>query len=78
MENIHISDKGTGTERAFPPGHNKPMKKTCAYKKKKSRLQANRSVCVCVCVCVYRFISPGGNLNVNTHRLMGTRVTVGT
>ncbi len=57
-----------------------PMKKTCAYKKKKSRLQANRSVCVCVCVCVcvYRFISPGGNLNVNTHRLMGTRVTVGT
>ncbi len=35
-------------------------------------------VCVCVCVCVYRFIFPGGDLNLNTHRLMGTRVTVGT
>ncbi len=34
--------------------------------------------CVCVCVCVYRFIYPGGDLNLNTHRLMGTRVTVGT
>ncbi len=35
-------------------------------------------VCVCVCVCVYRSIYPGGDLNLNTHRLMGTRVTVGT
>ncbi len=35
-------------------------------------------VCVCVCVCVYRCIYPGGVLNLNTHRLMGTRVTVGT
>ncbi len=34
---------------------------------------------VCVCVCIlYRFIYPGGDLNLNTHRLMGTRVTVGT
>ncbi len=31
-----------------------------------------------VCVCVYRFIYPGRDLNLNTHRLMGTRVTVGT
>uniref|UniRef100_A0A672MN61 Periostin-like n=1 Tax=Sinocyclocheilus grahami TaxID=75366 RepID=A0A672MN61_SINGR len=35
-------------------------------------------VCVCVCVCVYWFIYPGGDLNLTTHRLMGTRVTVGT
>ncbi len=35
-------------------------------------------VCVCVCVCVYRFIYHGGDLNLNTHRLMGTLVTVGT
>ncbi len=33
---------------------------------------------VCVCVCVYRFIYHGGDLNLNTHRLMGTLVTVGT
>ncbi len=30
-----------------------------------------------VCVCVYRFIYSGGDLNLSTHRLMGTRVTVG-
>ncbi len=35
-------------------------------------------VCVCVCVSVYRFIYPGGDVNLNTHRLMGTRVTVRT
>ncbi len=35
-------------------------------------------VCVCVCVCMYRFIYHGGDLNLNTHRLMGTLVTVGT
>ncbi len=29
-------------------------------------------------MCVYRFIYPGVDLNLNTHRLMGTRVTVGT
>ncbi len=27
---------------------------------------------------VYRFIYPGGDLNLNTHRLMGTRIKVGT
>ncbi len=32
----------------------------------------------CVCVCVYRLIYPGGDLNRNTHRIIGTRVTVGT
>ncbi len=26
-----------------------------------------------VCVCVYRFIYPGEDFNLNTHRLMGTR-----
>ncbi len=35
-------------------------------------------VCVCVCVCTYLFLYPGGDLNLNTHRLMGTCVTVGT
>jgi len=30
---------------------------------------------MCVCTC---FTIPGGNLNLNTHRLMGTRVIVGT
>ncbi len=37
-------------------------------------------VCVVCCVSVYRtgFIYPGGDLNLNTHRLMGTRVMVGT
>ncbi len=34
-------------------------------------------VCVCVCVCT-GFIYHGGDLNLNTHRLMGTLVTVGT
>ncbi len=29
-----------------------------------------------MCVSVYRCIYPGGDLNMNTHRLMGTRVTV--
>ncbi len=35
-------------------------------------------VCECVRVSVYRFIYHGGDLNLNTHRLMGTLVTVGT
>jgi len=35
-------------------------------------------VLTCVCVCVYMFFYPGGNLNLNAHRLMGTSVTVGT
>ncbi len=29
-------------------------------------------------MCVYLFLYHGGDLNLNTHRLMGTRVTVGT
>ncbi len=33
-------------------------------------------VCLCVCVCL--FLYTGGDLNLNTHRLMGTCVTVGT
>ncbi len=41
-------------------------------------LRARARVCVCVCVYVYRFIYHGGDLNLNTHRLMGTLVTVGT
>ncbi len=42
-------------------------------------------VCVCVrvsgvsvCVCVFLFFYPGEDFNLNTHRLVGTRVTVGT
>jgi len=34
--------------------------------------------CVCVCVYVYSFIYPGGDLNLNRYRLMGTHVMVGT
>ncbi len=31
---------------------------------------------VCLCVCVFLYTS--GDINLNTHRLMGTCVTVGT
>ncbi len=30
-----------------------------------------------VCVCVYLFFYPGGDLNLNTYRLMGISATVG-
>uniref|UniRef100_A0A8C2DXL9 Inverted formin, FH2 and WH2 domain containing n=1 Tax=Cyprinus carpio TaxID=7962 RepID=A0A8C2DXL9_CYPCA len=36
-------------------------------------IEASERVCVCVCVCVCRFKYTGGDLNLNTHRLMGTR-----
>ncbi len=31
--------------------------------------------CMCVSVCVFLFFYPGGDFDLNTHRLMGTRVT---
>ncbi len=35
-------------------------------------------MCVSECVCVCLFLYTGGDLILNTHRLMGTCVTLGT
>jgi len=39
---------------------------------------SSEELCVCAHVYVFMFFYPGGDLNLNAHRLMGNSVTVGT
>ncbi len=55
-----------------PPHLHRPVPLTLLMSVNLTQRERERES-VCVCVCVYRFIYPGEDLNLNTHRLMGTR-----